>query len=382
MEPKDLDVNGSAAAATIQETTLSAFEGNYPRIKNADGVDMQALGELDNDPLFVTLPVVPQVGTVSKNGLLYDDALLAAIETQIQAKRPGANFGHVPKEKRSTAFPKPDALWVGAQRIGDTLWGKAYVPPGAARDYIKALRAVGGAIATSINGSGRFEKVSKGVHRLLDFDLDTLDFAPPARAALGGGGTTPVLTAEMADDQHEMENTMPTKEEVIAELTAADVPASVRAVIVDEAEAHVAAEAQVAELQTQVSDRDGQIVDLTAAVATMRTAEFARSIDGQISELADWKVQGEEAQKKLDAFQRTLRSRIVAELGDETDEEKVTETVQAVWGELKPLAETIRDALAGPPAIVGGKNTRTGGKKEMDTSPEAVEAALRKFNFG
>lgn len=382
MEPKDLDVNGSAAAATIQETTLSAFKGNFPRIENAEGVDLQALGELDGDPLFVTLPVVPQVGTVSKNGLLYDDALLATIETQIQEKRPGANFGHVPKEKRDTAFPKPDALWVGAQRIGDTLWGKAYVPPGAARDYIKALRAVGGAIATSINGSGRFEKVSKGVHRLLDFELDTLDFAPPARAALGGGGTTPVLTTEMDDSQTEMETIMPTKEEVIAELTAADVPASVRAVIVDEAEAHVASEAQVAELQTQVSDRDGQIVDLTAAVATMRTAEFVRSLDGQIAELADWKVQGEEAQKKLDAFRRTLRSRIVAELGDETDEEKVAELVQTVWGELKPLAETIRDALAGPPAIVGGKSTRTGGKKVLDESPEAVEAALRKFNFG
>ena len=78
-----------ALSDIIREYTIGEFRGDFPNVPTADGVDLEALSELDPEPLFVTLPVVPKVGSVSTNGLLYDERLLDDIEEQINAKRPG-----------------------------------------------------------------------------------------------------------------------------------------------------------------------------------------------------------------------------------------------------------------------------------------------------
>ena len=366
-----------ALSDIIREYTIGEFRGDFPNVPTADGVDLEALSELDPEPLFVTLPVVPKVGSVSTNGLLYDDRLLGDIEEQINPKRPGANFGHLTDAERDTAFPKPDALWVGALRVGETLWGKAYVRPGAARDYIKTLRAVNGSISTSIFGRGKYEKVAKGVRRLTRFDLETLDFAPPSRAALGGG-VTPSLTAEMSGESAEKEDNDMDREQIISELTVADVPDALRTAIVEEANAGAVAEERVTELTQGITDRDAQITELTSVVSEFKVREFESALDGRISELLDWSVEGEEAKSKFDAFVRTLRSRVVSELNGKTETEAINEALTAVWEDLKPLAETVRDALSGPSAIVGGKKNA---KQKLDTSPAAVAAARAKFNF-
>lgn len=360
---------------TIRVDCVGEFSGNFPNVPTANGVDLEALAELDDDPLFVTLPVVPKEGTISANGLLYDGRLLDDISQQINTKRPGANFGHLSDSERDTAFPKPDAIWVGAKRYGDTLWAKAYVRPGAARDYIKTLRAVGGSIATSIFGKGQYENVSKGVRRLIRFDLDTLDFAPPARAALGGG-VTPMLTAEMSGDENN-EETIMDKAQLIAELTVDDIPATLRESIISDARTQDEASGVVTELEQGITDRDAQIKALTDTVAEYRSETFKLALDVRISELFDWSIEGEEAKKKFDAFTRMLRSQIVSELDGSDAEEDVDAAITKVWEDLKPLAETLRDALAGPPAVVGGK----GKKSRLDTSPAAVAAARAKFNF-
>jgi hypothetical protein len=361
----------------IQETTTGQFRGNFPDVPTADGVDVEALSEQDDgDPLYVTLPVVPKVGTVSTNGLLYDDALLREIGDQINVKRPGANFGHLPEAERTTAFPKPDAIWVGAKRVGETLWGKAYIRPGAARDYIRTLRAVGGSISTSIYGRGQSVTVSEGVRRLTKFDLDTLDFAPPARAALGGG-VVPVLTAEMANN--DTKETIMEKSDFIAELTVDDVPDAVREQIIADAANVTETADRISELEQSITDRDSQIGDLTTAVAEYRDNAFNASLDARIAELFDWSVVGESAREKCDAFVRTFRSRVVSELNGERDNEVVETAITSVWDDLKPLAETVRDALAGPPAIVGEK-VRKDGNELVDT-PETRAAARAKFQF-
>ena len=299
---------GDASSDIVQESTLGSFRGNFPNVPTAEGVDLEAIGERDTDPLYVTLPVVPKVGSVSQNGLLYDEHLLEQIETQIVEKRPGANFGHLSHEERDTAFPKPDALWVGAKRVGDTLWGKAYVRPGAARDYIKDLRAVGGSISTSIFGKGKYETVAKGVRRLIEFDLDTLDFAPPSRAALSRGAV-PALTAEMEDEGEGIaKDNIMDKSELIAELVIGDIPEALRQEIVEIAAQQDTTLEKVAELETDVSDRDDMIAELTAAVTEFRDKEFNHALDSRIAELFDWSVNGEEAKAKVDTFQRTLRS--------------------------------------------------------------------------
>ena len=317
---------------TIQEFVVSEFRGNFPDIPIAPGVDLAELKALDSDPVFVTLAVVPKVGMVSKNGLLYDEALVSSVEQQINQKRPGGIFGHLKDEDRGTAFPLPEGMWLGAKREGDQLWAKAYIPPGAAREHIKRLKAVGGQISTSIYGKGSYEATEKaGVRRLTNFDLESLDFAPPQRAALGHG-MTPIVTSEM--------ETPMDRNQLISELTVDDIPARLR-------------DALVAEYRQQVSDRDTLITSLQSTVAEYRRQQFEGAVDARIAELTAWQTTGDDAKKKLDAFRRTLRSRIVSELGG--DASKLETVVETIWADLQPLAETVRDALAGPPAIVAGK---------------------------
>lgn len=345
---------------TIREFVVGEFRGTYPDVPVAAGVNLDEIKALDADPMYVTLPVVPKIGAVSKNGLLYDEALVGQIEAQINGKRPGGRFGHLKEEERDSAFPIPDAIWIGAKREGDTLWARSYVPPGAARDHIRRIKAVGGSIATSIYGKGNYEATGqKGVRRLTDFDLETLDFAPPERAALGYGAT-PIVTAEFEQETSDMN-----REQLIAELTVGDIPAAIREQIGGDLNR------TIAELRTQVSDRDTLITSLQATVAEFRRQQFEGAVDAKVAELTNWQVTEAGAKTKLDAFRRTLRSRIVAELAG--DAGKLATVVETIWADLQPLAETVRDALAGPPAIVNGK-VQTG-KRQLDTSPEAVAKA-------
>ena len=212
----------------VREFIVGEFRGSFPDVPIAPGVDMEELKALDPDPMFVTLQVVPKIGAISKNGLLYDENLVSSVERQINEKRPGGSFGHIKDADRDTAYPIPDGIWVGAKRVGDSLWAKVLVSPGAAKNHIRRLKAVGGQISTSIYGKGSYEAVKPGVRRLSSFDLESLDFAPPARAALGHAAT-PFVTAEMEIDMD--------RNQIISELTVKDIPVALRDAIVVEATA-------------------------------------------------------------------------------------------------------------------------------------------------
>lgn len=153
------------------------------------------------------------------------------------------------------------------------------------------------------------------------------------------------------------------KQQLIAELTVGDIPTVIREQI-------------VAEYRTQVADRDAMIKELQTTVAEFRRQAFEGAVDAKVVELTNWQVTGDAAKAKLDAFRRTLRSRLVSELGG--DASKLATVVETVWADLQPLAETVRDALAGPPAVVTSK-IQTAPK--FEDTPEARAAARREFQF-
>jgi hypothetical protein len=101
-------------------------------------------------------------------------------------------------------------------------------------------------------------------------------------------------------------------------------------------------------------------------------------LDAQIAELVNWTVSGDEATKKVKNFKDMLRRQIVAQLGDEEQVERIAEVAQAVWSELEPIAEAVRDTLAGPPAVVGGRG-RAGDTRKLDLSPENVDRIRGKW---
>jgi len=338
----------------VQEMYVSEFKGEFPEIPVTSGVDLEALKTDDPEPFFVTLPIAEE-GAVSANGLEYDTALVDELIAQVNAHRPTGIMGHLDPAEADTAYPEPEVYWLGAAKHGKRAWAKGYVPPGKARNTLRRLKAVGGKAATSIWGlPARRVPTGGGKWRAEKFQLQQLDLAPYERAALKLDGRFAV-TAEMQSKQSNKEDDMLTREQIIATLTVADVPQALREQIVCEAQTAAGEQNRIAELEAQVRDRDTVVETLTGQLEQYRVREFEHALDTQIGELVNWQVQGEEQTKKLDAFKNMLRTRMLAELGAERTVERIAEVAQAVWQEMEPLAETIRDALAGPAAVVGGQ---------------------------
>lgn len=358
----------------IREYHVSAFRGKVEDVPIADGVDVEAIRRRDADAVFVSLPIA-EIGAISDNGLLYDEALVDSIAEQINTRRPGGIFGHLKDEDRKTSFPLPAGLWIGAKLFGQTLWAKSYIPPSAAREYVLNLKEVGGELATSIYGKGKYEKVRDGVRRLTNFKLESLDFAPPSRAALGLGAI-PHVTAEMTNQEGE-EMTVD-KAQVIAELTVADIPASIRDAIVAEATKQDETQATIAELTSTVTAKDQLISELNKQVDGFRLEGLNRLIDTQIAELTAWNVTDEEGKTALQTLRDLFRNQIVTRLGDKQDAGRVAEIAQAAWVDLKPIAEMVRDRLAGPAAIVNGKvrDGYAGAVPKLEDTPENRAKAL------
>lgn len=338
----------------IQEFTVGEFRGDFPEVPAAAGVDLEALKADDPAPFFVTLPV-GKIGEVSDNGLEYDEDLVNGLVAQINAERPTGIMGHLTAEQLSTEYPEPEVYWVGATLKEGTAWAKGYVPPGKARDTLRRLKAVGGKAATSIFGlPGRRVPVGNGNWKAEDFRLQQLDLAPYERAALRLGGGF-VVTAEM-DYGQEREDDMPTREQIIAELTIADISQALREQIVNEHQVAGQQQARIAELEQQVQQRDTVMETLRTQLGEYQVREFNAQLDGLLGEFIKLESKDEGGKTKVSALTSLFRSRLVAEIGQERDLQKVKATAQKLWDEeFKVVAETIRDALAGPAAIVGGK---------------------------
>jgi len=360
--------DAKAASEMVRDYIVGEFRGDFPAIDIDTRVDIGALTAGDENPFYLTLPV-GEAGEVSDNGLHYDEALIEDIQKQLVGR--GGIMGHIKDADRGTAFPIEDADWVGVLRQGNTLWGKAYIPPGEAREYIRRLKARGGKLATSIYGPyQKREPLKDGTYCIRGLRLESLDLAPADRAALKLGGEFAVTAQmEQPDNEDSEDDDMElTKEQVIAELTASDIPDALREQIINEAQAGQDAEDRIAELEQQLSDKESIIGTLQTQLEAKRVQEFDAALDEKVAELVDWDVQSEDAQAKVQAFRRTVRTRIVAELGEERTTEKLTESAETVWADMKPLAEMIRDALAGPPARVAGKVRDS---RKIDDTPEA-----------
>jgi hypothetical protein len=363
----------------VIEYHVSAFRGKVEDVPIADGVDMEEIRRSDPDPMFVTLPIA-EIGAISNNGLLYDEALVDSIVEQINSKRVGGIMGHLKEEDRGTSFPLPAGLWVGAKRVGQTAWAKSYIPStSAARDYFRSLKAVGGEIATSIYGKGKFEKVREGVRRLANLKLESLDFAPPARAALGMGAI-PHVTVEM-DLDTEQEPIMADKAQVIAELTVADIPAALRDAIVAEASKQDETQTTIAELTNTVAAKDVVIAEQNQVIEEMRRERVTVAIETQVAELTNWPTADEEGKAKLAKLRELLKSQIVTRLGADGAADRVAEIAQAAWEDIKPIAEMVRDALAGPAAVVNGKPRNDGGIPKLEDTPENRQRAIAEMGI-
>lgn len=183
-------------------------------------VDIAQLTRGDDDPVYLTIPI-GQANVVSGNKRFYDEAWLQELERQVTAKRPIGIMGHLKDEDLATEYPPEAIFWVGVRRIGELLWGKGYIPAGAARDRIRRYKAANKAIATSIYAMADsvWDKARGALHMLAEtLDLRQIDIGPADRVGIPSLARVPLLTAEMQVANNEQEQEVMAKNEVIQEL--------------------------------------------------------------------------------------------------------------------------------------------------------------------
>lgn len=177
---------------------------NFPDVPIFPDIDVQKLTAGDTDPLFVVRPL-GVLGAVSNNGLVYDERLLQLIEQQVTAKRPGARLGHVPEENRDWQVPPDQGLWVGVLRENGTLYGKCYILPNTDLHQMAEKRAAAGApLSNSMWGKMAVVQGNDGNAHVIDLNMETIDFVPVERAALGALGGMFDTTSEMEGDTDDM----------------------------------------------------------------------------------------------------------------------------------------------------------------------------------
>lgn len=175
------------------------------------------------------------------------------------------------------------------------------------------------------------------------------------------------------------------KAQVIAELTVNDIaalPQSVRDAIVAEASKQDETAQTIAELTSTVTAKDAVIAELKGTVETMRRERVLSAIESSVAELTDWQVADDEGKAKLKKLRDLLNGQIVTRLGDDFNVERVAEIAQAAWEDIKPIAEMVRDALAGPAAIVAGRKPHgMGGAPTLVDTPENREGEMNRFGI-
>jgi hypothetical protein len=399
------NIEREAKRELITETQIHALRGEFPVVPTYPTVDVDMLqqdnGVADEHPFYITLPI-SEIGRVSGNGLVHDEALQQDIIKGME-QGVGGIRGHIPLGQESTAFPVDAVHWVGHQRVGETLWAKGYIPPGSTREDTKRKIARGSSIGTSIYGSAVRETVQTKKQgktwRAKNFELEGIDLAPARRAALRfEQGVS--ITSEMSYGEGEMPE--------VTAVTVADVPANVREQIIRESDLAVkvgrVAEleqangeltAQVAELATyksivaeirttlgasadipvlvaeyyaavskltqmlgvqETASISVRVEEMQQQVAEFRQKAFLGAVDNKIADLTNWAPRSDDGKKKVEAFRSNLRRAMLSEMGNGQDTEKVAEVAAKLWdGEFQVLAETVVTALGGPGALVGAK---------------------------
>lgn len=383
---------------TISTTMLSEFRGAFPNVSVAAGVDYDALVQGDDDPMFLTVPVA-RVGDVSENGLVHDRGFAVSLVEQVNRDRPEGLMGHLRDDERSTAYPVSAIHWIGATLVDSVVWAKGYIPRTRAdvREEYRIAKAKGGKVATSVYGQAVREFVAESPKWYArDFDLEHIDLAPYKRAAWKGSGEF-YLTRETTHTQKQEEIPMTTKTEILAGLTVRDLPEALKTEVLKEFEVSRRVQAQIAELtverdslKTRVSELEGERDKLQAEikefkrldaerVAAEAAQQFELALNARIAEFVSW---GDDTRVKehSDRLRKQFKRAVLAELGDDRDAAHVEKVLTTLWTEdFQPLAETLRDALAGPAAVVSGRVSSTHAK--VDDSPEAIRAAREKFGI-
>ena len=358
---------------------VAQFRGERPQVDVDPSVDKQMLFGDEENPFFIELPI-SKIGAVSRDGLVHDEALLTSIERQLVGAE--GIRGHLRDDERGSAFPIPSVFWVGKKRVGDTLYGKGYVPPGETRDDVRRRKAVNGTQPVSIYGRGHKIQMDNGQYRLAPFVLEQVDLAPSSRAALDLGAFE--ITRQMAPaSEPGQEQEEPEMEQdrlaVIRQMTVEDIrdiPQPVVAKLIDTSPVKQERDEAVERLQeadTLIQQMRTELVDVytDTIVAEMFPAAAALPEEDEFESR-------QAAQDLLTSF----RSELVQQMGKETDQAKIRAKAVELWpAKYERIAQMIVRQAAGGKPNVGNKPDDKRGDRQQKLLEQASKFGENRFGW-
>ena len=348
MKDMNKSTNGGAAADFQDVMVIWELRGDYPTdIPLFSDVDIAELTAGDNDPMFLTLPI-GQENVKSKNGRYYDSAFLAELERQVIATKPIGIMGHLKAEDLGTDFPEEAIHWVGTKRVGEMLWGKGYVPPGAARERVRRYKATNKPLATSIfaEAAGQFDKAVNAVRMAAkSLKLSQIDIGPADRVGVPSLARLPLVTAEMQTNQDEEQMD---KVQIIREMTIDDadlLPKSVREAIL--ATVQPAPEiALVTELRGVLgADDKADVVSLVSELKQEKETAAKTAVSNRITELVNDGI-------KIEAMRGMVTELVTARAP------KTAEEAQTAYTAVTEM-ESVKAALTAAVQVAMGPNLTT-----------------------
>lgn len=330
------------SALSSEIAVLTPAEADTADVPFADGFDIEALKLVDENPVFATVKIRASHGDQGK-GPLYDEALLQKLEQQFQTKRPPGYKGHQRAEDVEWQYREPVTVWVGAKYgVGEDGRGellvKGYIPPtaGDLRTQL-GLAQAGADMVNSVSIFGMRE-VDKSSNRVMDFDLWSLDWTPKGRA-----GMETELVGVSGEQAKEEEMT---REEVIASLTADDLPEALVSQLKEQGKAEVAGEISLAgEMRVILELDDADPESVVEAVRGLTSKAKADELEARVDDIID----GSEitAEMAKEAVRDFVLSTVSA---DSTDEDIAGEISNALD---KPYIKTLVDGTS-IPVVSGG----------------------------
>lgn len=265
---------------------------DIPDIKVLEVVDIDSLTAGDDDPFYVTLKIA-QSGVTSGNRIYYGEKEVNEIVQAVIEKRPTGGRGHLKWNEIASAMPANPLNWIGATRVNEFGWGKAYVTPGQTRDWLRRLGASRSEVATSIFGAAQelIWDEDKEAFRMVGFVLEYIDLASPERAGVPTLAGQVEITSEMSGDASpdkvkiESEENPMEKLEMIRQMTVEDAKLLPEAVVKAVVEMSTPAkllpgiEKMIGELRTALGIDD-----------TVNVVEHVKTLVTQIAETAETAV--------------------------------------------------------------------------------------------
>jgi hypothetical protein len=331
---------------------LTPAEAQTNEVPFAEGFDLEALKLVDESPVFATVKIRASRGDQGK-GPLYDEALLQKLAAQFNTKRPPGYKGHQKAEDVEWQYREPVTSWVGARYqtgadgTGELLV-KGYVPTTAQdlRTQLKLAEA-GADMVNSVSIFGMRE-VDRSSNRVMNFDLWSLDWTPKGRA----GMETELVSVS---GEQAKENEM-TRDEVIASLTAGDVPEGIANALRQEGIDSVQADLGIAGEMRVILELDDD-VDPDAVVEAVRGLTSKAKAD-ELATRVDSAIDGSEITAEM--AKEAVRDYVLSTISASSTDEDIAGEISSALD--KPYIKALVDGTS-IPVISGG----AGDSSESDT---------------